>query len=460
MHTLLERQLRRYFGATGDSPDMLDSFTPVSWLAFLSAIDSAYVQADVDRAMLERSLELSSAELMEFNAELRVALISGEQLREEVQLRAAEVEGILAAAPRPILLAETDGSILRASLAVAHVLGWSPDDLVGRTIRTIVPDMPSFSDPEDGDWPTTAASLELGAARRDGSVFPAEIIFAAMLDPAGGRRIVLELVDLTERRRADRERREGAQRAEAARQLAQRNQRLEELDQMKDELIASVSHEMRTPITCIISFVELLDGHVGETEGPVYVKVIRRNLSRLTRIVEDLLEVARLGSGGVDLERKPTSIPSVLRLCVEAALPVADSGGVLLTCRSGEGPLIETDGTRLAQVLDNMLSNAIKFTPYGGSVTAEALYQEEAWVVRISDTGIGIPEGEVDRVLGRFYRASNAREHSVLGTGLGLAIVSDLVEALGGQFSLSSVEGMGTTVAVRLPDSCQIEVDG
>jgi signal transduction histidine kinase len=225
------------------------------------------------------------------------------------------------------------------------------------------------------------------------------------------------------------------------------------LERLRDAFVASVSHELRTPLTSISGFLEILsdEEHALAESGRNYLKAIRRGTARLERIVDDLLLVGQIEADGLVLDPAPTDLAELVAEAVEAAEPAAREQGIELTL-DAEVPLpLEVDADRLRQVLDNLVSNALKFTPSGGSVAVAVSNVDGAARIEVADTGIGIPQEELGKLFSRFYRASTATRRAVPGTGLGLAIARAIVEAHGGTISLESRDGAGTRVTVRLP---------
>jgi signal transduction histidine kinase len=225
------------------------------------------------------------------------------------------------------------------------------------------------------------------------------------------------------------------------------------LERLRDAFVAAVSHELRTPLTSISGFLEMLadEEHELGPAGRRYVDVIRRGNTRLRRIVEDLLLVAEIEAERLELHPAPTDLADLTTAAVEAAQPAAATAEIELTL-DVEGPApLEADAPRLAQVLDHLISNAIKFTPAGGSVMVSATAVGGVPRLEITDTGIGVPHDELGQIFSRFYRASTATRREIPGTGLGLVIVRAIVEAHGGTVSLRSIEGEGTRVIVTLP---------
>jgi signal transduction histidine kinase len=249
--------------------------------------------------------------------------------------------------------------------------------------------------------------------------------------------------------------RERAARAEAEavqRLLAEQNDRLRELDRMKDEFVSLVSHELRTPLTSIRGYLELMleEGDLNEDQQR-FLGIVDRNSERLLELVNDLLFLAQIEAGKLAIEFGAVDLVKIVRECIETSLPVADARGIELTVRASRLPKISGDYARLHQVLDNLLSNALKFTPRGGRVEVRLREADGVVTVEVEDTGLGIPEEEQDRLFERFFRSSSATENAIPGTGLGLTITKAIVERHGGRIDLQSSEGSGTRVRVELP---------
>jgi signal transduction histidine kinase len=227
-----------------------------------------------------------------------------------------------------------------------------------------------------------------------------------------------------------------------------------ELDRMKDEFVATVSHELRTPLTSMMGFLEMLrDGEAGPLteEQDRFLAIVHRSSQRLQRLVGDLLFVSRLDASGLQLRIDEMRIDEVVAEAVEANAALARAREIDL--RSELQPLrpVPADRERLAQVVANLLSNALKFTPAGGSVTARTFADDGSAVIEIEDTGIGIPEGEQERLFQRFFRSSTATAQAIPGTGLGLVITKAITDAHGGEISVSSAPGRGTCFRVSIP---------
>jgi signal transduction histidine kinase len=224
-------------------------------------------------------------------------------------------------------------------------------------------------------------------------------------------------------------------------------------DRERAEFLAVVSHEMRTPLTSIISFSELLRGEADglSPEGLRFLGIVERNADRLLRLIDDLLMLNRLAAGGQPLELVQVSLPEIAAEAVKNAAPMAAKSGVTVHLDAGDGPELLADPRRLTQVFDNLIGNAVKFSHVDALVRVRVRHVRGTWRIDVSDTGIGIPADEVARLFGLFVRGSNARIAGLPGTGLGLAIVKSLVEMHGGHVKVESVLGEGTTFSVYLP---------
>jgi signal transduction histidine kinase len=225
-----------------------------------------------------------------------------------------------------------------------------------------------------------------------------------------------------------------------------------EADRLKEEFVALVSHELRTPLTAIRGYLELL----GETEGldeeqQHFLSVVERNSARLLRLVGDLLFVAQAERGGFTLERAPLDLSAVARDSAQTARPAADAAGVELDVTADASIPFVGDAARLGQLVDNLVSNAIKFTPAGGKVAVRTSADPRRAVVEVCDTGSGISPEEQRHLFTRFFRTRRARADAVPGTGLGLAIAMTIAQAHGGTIEVDSRPDAGTTFRVVLP---------
>ena len=231
-----------------------------------------------------------------------------------------------------------------------------------------------------------------------------------------------------------------------------------EAERMKDEFSALVSHELRTPLTSIIGYLELLrDDADSDGDDPRarqrahFLTVVDRNAKRLLRLVGDLLFVAQVEAGKLSLDEGDVDLGAVARESVEAAAPRARDGGVELILEEEDAPVVRGDRDRLAQALDNLVSNAIKFTPAGGHVVVRLACEYDRAVLEVTDTGIGISQADLEQLFQRFFRTQRATSAAIPGVGLGLTIAQAIVHGHDGQISVQSRDGEGTTFRIELP---------
>jgi PAS domain S-box-containing protein len=224
-----------------------------------------------------------------------------------------------------------------------------------------------------------------------------------------------------------------------------------QVERIKDALVATVSHELRTPLTSIIGYLELLedtDEQLGE-ETLRHIEIVRRNAERLQRMVEELLFLARVDAGGLELDLAEVDVVELARGAIGSARPAADAKDLVLALEGADSAWTFADASRIGQVFDNLIMNAIKFTPAGGKIAVSVRPAGGTIVASVSDTGCGIPEAEQARLFERFFRSTATSE--LPGTGLGLTIVRAIVEGHGGEIICHSSEGRGATFTFTLP---------
>ncbi|MDX6441428.1 MAG: hypothetical protein QOE43_1157 [Gaiellaceae bacterium] len=268
--------------------------------------------------------------------------------------------------------------------------------------------------------------------------------------------VLLRLVGILRalERLRERERSARADAEQAQMLLALQNDRLVEADKLKDEFVALISHDLRTPLTSIIGYVELSLEDVQpplDDERRGYLQIVSRSSERLLRLVDDLLFVARLQAGRLILERSDLDLCTIAAQAAQEARPRAEAKHLELEFVGGSPVMIEGDKGRLFQLLDNLISNAIKFTPEGGRVEVRAVPTNGMAVLDVSDNGIGLGPDEAELVFDRFFRSSRVVAQQLPGTGLGLFIARAIVDAHAGTISASTREGGGTTFHVELP---------
>ena len=245
--------------------------------------------------------------------------------------------------------------------------------------------------------------------------------------------------------------------------LEDQNRSLSELSDLKTEFVARASHELRSPLTSVVSFTDMLaDPESGplNDEQSRYVEVILRNAGRLLRLIEDLLLVAKLESRTLPLSLGPVDLLLVATQVTTELAPVASNAQVALSLAGTAGPRVRGDAVRLQQVVTNLVNNAITYTPAGGRVEVGVGPDRASnrWRLTVDDTGVGVADDDLPHLFDAFFRASSAvSARASKGTGLGLAIVRVIVEEHGGTIEVASTLGVGTSVTVWLPFDDQRE---
>lgn len=355
------------------------------------------------------------------------------RIREEEQFRS-----LLEAAPDPTLIVDETATIVLANNQMLHVFGYDRAELVGSSIEVLasVPDatevlrrIREYLDSERSLVPM-GYSDEYRVRHRSGHDVPVEIGLSP-LETEEGLLVSIAVRDVTHQRR-----------------VAAESQRL------RDELIATVSHELRTPLTSIIGYGELmadLDELQIGPEARRLLSVIQRNAARELQLVDDLLTVAYLEDNRLRIVREPIDLDAVVAQVVGDSTLRARERGLRLTHLPAGLPPVLGDFNRLVQVVENLVTNAIKFTGPGGRIEVAAVAGDGAGAVEVRDTGTGMKAEEIGRAFERLYRAPGAIADQAQGAGLGLSIVKAIVEAHEGTVSVESEPGAGTTVRFTVP---------
>jgi PAS domain S-box-containing protein len=415
-----------------------------------------------------RQLQTRNRQLVEQASDLEEALVA----RNEAQKSVTQLAAIVEASDDAITRTADDGTVVTWNSGAERLFGYTAGEIVGRPLAVLVPhdrlhELKSVAQRinagagvEDHktrglrkDGTEVDVSLTVSPIRGDGGVITGAAVIAR--DITHLKRQQGQLEGLLAKERVARADAEAAQKA-----LAEQNERLRELDRLKDEFIALVSHELRTPLTSIHGYLELLlDGGAGDLseDQERFLTVVERNSKRLMQLVGDLLFMAQVEAGKLALDLEEVELRELVGECLEAARPIADDRGIELVAEVEETPSMLGDRSRLTQVLDNLISNALKFTPTSGRVSVRVSTAGHDVLVEVQDTGVGIPAGEQDRLFERFFRSSKASEQAIPGTGLGLTIAKAIVERHEGTIAIESTEGVGTTVRVRLPVRTAVE---
>jgi two-component system phosphate regulon sensor histidine kinase PhoR len=231
---------------------------------------------------------------------------------------------------------------------------------------------------------------------------------------------------------------------------------LRRLERVRRDFVANVSHEFKTPLTAIQGFAEtLLSGALDDKANRKrFVEIIREHARRLARLTDDLLKLSRIEAGRLELEIRPVRVEALVGGCVETTRLNAQARGLEIHVDlQKDAPAVRGDGAQLGEVLQNLLDNAVQYTPAGGKIEVKARSNGQGVTFTVTDTGIGIPESDLERIFERFYRVDAARSREAGGTGLGLAIARHIVEAHGGRIWVESAIGQGSRFHFSIPSA-------
>jgi protein-histidine pros-kinase len=344
--------------------------------------------------------------------------------------------GLLEAAPDAMVIVSEDGRIVLVNAQVEELFGYHRAELVGRPVETLVPARfagmhVAFRSGYAAGPRTRPMGLagDLHALRKDGTEFPVEISLAP-LETEEGLLISAAVRDISERRRTQ---------ADA--------------DRVKDEFFATVSHELRTPLTSMLGYSELMaDLEDLSPQGRRFLQVITRSAERELRLVDDLLTLVAIEDSGLSMRPVVVDLEPVVRDAVEAARVRAREVGIELALEIPGFPVqVNVDRDRIGQALDNLLSNALKFTPPGGDVRVRLRARERVAQIDVADSGIGVRDSDAERIFERLYRSGSAVAQQVPGAGLGLTIALAIAEAHDGTIALVSSATGGATFRLELP---------
>jgi signal transduction histidine kinase len=394
---------------------------------------------------LANEREASLAEAMRQRAELQA---SAEATRKAHELTNSVLDAVTVQA---IIGTDLSGTITVWNPGAASMLGRTADQTIGRASildfhredelenRSRELNYPAGATVLNPGFSALVESARLGVGevhewtyrRADGSEVPVEVAVTPRVDGTGASNgYIFVATDITQAL---------------------------EVSKFKDEFIGLVSHELRTPLSSILGYLELMK---DDEESPLsdeqalYLGVAERNAHRLLGLVGDLLFTAQTSAGGFPLSLDDVTPGEIVSAAVDSSRPMAEAAGVQLATEGVPNSLtIVGDKGRLGQAIDNLVSNAIKFTPRGGSVHVGLAGPDPDGQVEITvrDTGLGIPAAELDQLFTRFFRATTATANAVPGVGLGLVITKSIVQAHGGELDVASVEGEGTVFTLRLP---------
>ncbi len=360
----------------------------------------------------------------------------------DLEATAARQNAIFNSAIDGILTLNPSGSIETVNTAAVRMFGYETAELNRRDVSLLI----DVAEEGDGEFlqrlGASQGALEDGlvremeARRKDGSTFPVDVALGAMSLPTGIH-VVAIVRDISERRR---------------------------MEQLKDEFVSTVSHELRTPLTSIAGSLGLLASGVAGAlpeKAARLIQIAQANSQRLVRLINDILDVEKIESGKLMLELVPLDLRDIANRSVDGVQGFADERGVSLTLSEGDPVSVRGDADRLIQVVTNLLSNALKFSPSGGVVHVTVDSATRIARLSVVDHGPGIPEAFRARIFSKFAQADGSDTRAKGGTGLGLAIAREIAERHGGRLWFESAEGHGATFHLDLPlaDAAQASVD-
>lgn len=368
---------------------------------------------------------------------------------EQVTAAALRFEDIIHLAPDAVIAIGGDMRIQVFNESAEQMFGYAAAEVLGRPLDILIPPrfrnahrlhVEMFRRAPDVRRRMDGRS-EITALRKDGSEFPATAS-VSKLQVAGDTIFTVMLVDVTLRKRAEEAVRVACDAAEAA-------------NKAKSQFLAAMSHDLRTPLNSILGFADIIDhARVGPLAGKYqeYARDIKRSGEHLLSLVEQILDLSTIESGRASLSRERIGVGEIMDDCVRLIADAAERHGLRLTkVPPPRAAHVVADRRALTQVLLNLLSNAIAYTPPGGRITFSAAANDHEIRFQVTDTGCGIPAGDLTRILEPFQRGEQDPYKASRGWGLGLAIAKSLVELHGGSLDVSSNPGAGTTVTVSLP---------
>ena len=338
-----------------------------------------------------------------------------------------------------------EGTITSWNRAAERIYGYTAQEIIGKSIAALLPPE-RFNEVENMlDQLRRGESIEhfeIGCKRKNGALIDVSLTISPIKNSnqeSVGASVIAR--DITERKRAELE-------------LRKMNEELKKLDQLKSDFVSTVSHELRTPMTIIREGVsQILDGLLGETteDQKQFLTITLNGIDRLSRIINDLLDISKLEAGKIELERQPVNLVALAQEAMQIFnSKVKEKGLELQLANQSQEIEAHVDHDKLIQVLTNLIDNAIKFTEQG-HIEIGVTEQNGTIVCNVSDTGQGIPEQDLGRVFGKFQQFGRTAGPGEKGTGLGLAIVKHIMQRHGGNISIESVVGHGATFVCTFP---------
>ncbi|MFF5231997.1 ATP-binding protein [Dactylosporangium sp. NPDC000521] len=426
-----------------------DAFAHLTADAFPNTFENDWLAADGSR----HRIVWSNTALTDEHGNLTHVIGTGLDVTTQRHTERLFADVLAAATEQAIIGTDRRGTVTVFNAGAERLLGHRAADVVGAVtldrfhLPAELPGLATLFEPaQAGD----SEPREWTYVRRDGATLPVALTVSVIRGESGEVTGYLSVArDVTRERRTVEAMRHALDRERAA------AARLRELDKVRADLVATVSHELRTPLTSILGNVEVIvDGDAGPVQRPQarLLAAVERNARRLLALIEDLLMLSRIEAGQVKINAGPVHLRAVVSGALEALQAVRGQRDVHLDIDLPDTPLVvHGDRDQLERVVINLLDNALKFTPPGGSARLAADLDGPQVRLTVTDTGIGIPPAELDQIFDRFFRSSRSQERQSQGTGLGLAITKSIVERHGGRIWAGPANGQGTVVTCLLP---------
>jgi two-component system phosphate regulon sensor histidine kinase PhoR len=402
----------------GDSPKKIKTSFLVHSLIFVPLLqkEKTIGLLGVDNRSARRPLHESDLSLMQALAEHAVIALENARLHEATRTQMRQLATIIEQVEDGVIITDPEGRILIVNRTVRTLFRLGETPLDGRPLKDVFPNL-------ELQYLFARRGSELAKQRRSEITLADERIWSAHLTPIEGVGYAIVLNDITQ---------------------------LKELDRLKSEFVATVSHDLRSPLTTILGYVDLI-----ERAGPVtdqqktFIRRIQNSVGSITTLISDLLDLGKIESG-IDSQKEPVQLNELAQSALESVRDRAEAKQIRLDVSLDDSiPSLNGNPVRLRQMIANLLDNAIKYTPEGGTINFTTRLEADQAFLRVSDTGIGIPSQELPYVFNKFYRAANVQ--NTAGTGLGLSIVKSIAEIHGGRVWVDSESDQQTKFTVVLP---------